>query len=907
MKQQILNKLNTTPDNIIYIVDVSSFIFRAYYSTGYLSTKDGTPTGAVFGVANMMVSLVKDFDPAYVVIAMDSKIPTFRKEFYPEYKANRPPPPDDLKVQFPFVEELVTAFGFNVMGADGFEADDVIATIVKNAVNDGKKCVILSSDKDLQQLISSDVLMVDTMKKKVWDRDAVMEKWQVPPRLVGDLLALTGDSSDNIPGVAGIGPKTAAPLLTRFGGLEQLLNNIDNIKSKAAQKKLSANIDNARLSRKLVELVTDVPVEFSLGDAAALKPDYNTLAPLLDRFELYRLKNRLFPDAADNKNNKSDTRKPVYETVTTLDDLKNIVQDIKNTKIFAIDLETTSVDAVAAKIVGVALSYKEYHGFYIPVAHNREESLELEDILKIIKPLLEDEHIKVVIQNLKYEDTIFRRHGIFITNIDMDPMLASYLLRAGDRSHGLDVLARDVLHRDVISYSEVTEKGRGSQLMFSEVSVDKATQYAAEDAEITFCLAAEMQKLIKEQNLESLLYNIEIPLARVLCGMELEGIALDTERLNSMSKEFASEIETLETKAYELAGRKFNLSSPKQLQQIFFNELNLPTQKKTKTGYSTDSEVLETLSFLHELPRVIFEHRNLSKLKNTYLDALPKLVNPDTGRIHTSFNQAVAATGRLSSSKPNLQNIPVKTTKGRNIRKAFIAKEGCVLMSADYSQIELRILAHLSQDEVLMSAFKNSEDVHSKTARAVFNLGENDEVSREQRSIAKTVNFGVIYGKTSFSLAKELNISRTEAQSFIDSYFNIYKGVAVYLEKVVEQAKKDGAVYTAIGRKRNMPELLSRNANIKKHGERMAKNMPIQGTAADLLKISMINVNNALEKSDLHSKVLLTVHDELVLEVPENEIDETKELVLKEMQNAMSIDIPLIVDAGTGKNWEEAH
>ncbi|MBN2801693.1 MAG: DNA polymerase I [Deltaproteobacteria bacterium] len=907
MKQNILDTLNTTEDNVFYIVDVSSFIFRAYYSTGYLSTSDGTPTGAVFGVANMMVSLVKDFDPSYVAIAMDSKVPTFRKEFYPEYKANRPPPPDDLRVQFPFVEELVSSFGFTVLGLDGFEADDIIATAVTEAALEGKKCVILSSDKDLMQLINDDIIMYDTMKKKIWDSEAVMAKWDVPPSLVGDMLALSGDSSDNIPGVAGIGPKTAAALLKEFGSLENLLNNVGSVKAKGARTKLENNIDNARLSKKLVSLKLDVPLNFDLNEAASSIPVFDVLGSVLDKFELYRLKDRLFPDAAGKGANSVPAVEPVYSTVTSVAELENIINVIEEKGLFAIDLETTSVDAVTAKIVGVALSHEEYRGYYIPVAHANGNFLDLHTVLQSIKPILENENIGIIIQNVKYEDTIFRRHGIYMNNIFMDPMLASYLLRAGDRSHGLDALAKDILKRDVISYNDVTKKSRGSQLLFSEVSVGDATEYAAEDAEIAFCLGIKMKELIEKEKMENLLYEIEIPLARDLCSMELMGISLDTDLLEKMSKEFEIDIAHLEEAAYELAGRKFNLASPKQLQEIFFEELNLPTQKKTKTGFSTDSEVLEILSNIHELPKIILEHRNLSKLKNTYLDALPRLVNKETGRIHTSFNQAVAATGRLSSSGPNLQNIPIKTERGRNIRKAFTAKDGHLLLSADYSQIELRVLAHLSNDEALKDAYINGVDIHDKTARAVFGKSEETAVTKEERSIAKTVNFGVIYGKTAFSLAKELNISRFEAQSFIDAYFNTYKGVAIYLDKVVEEARKSGAVYTLLGRKREMVELKSRNANILKHGERMAKNMPVQGTAADLLKVAMINLFKEIKASDYNAEILLTVHDELVLEVQENEVEGVTKLVKETMENAMELNVPLLVEVGTGKNWGEAH
>lgn len=906
MKEKILQALSAKPEETFYVVDVSSFIFRAYYSTGYLSRSDGTPIGAVFGVANMMVSLLKDYQPAHIVIAMDSKTPTFRKEIFPAYKANRPPPPDDLKVQFSMVEELVNGFGFSVLQKDGFEADDIIATAVKRATTDGLKSVVVSGDKDLLQLVGDDVVMLDTMKNKIWDAEAVEEKWLVPPSLVGDLLALAGDSSDNIPGVPRVGPKTAAPLLNDLGGLDGIYQNLDKIKSKAMQKRLIEHETDARVSRELVSLNHNVPVMWNMSDTRFSKVDADSLVPLLDKFEFYKLRDRLFAGYASAEE-ATPSVEVNYQTVSSLVQLETIASEIRKAGRFAVDLETTSVDAVVADIVGLALCYKEYEGYYVPISHRTGASIPLDDVLTVVKPLLEDPAIEVIVQNIKYEDTIFRRHGIVIENVPMDPMLASYLLRAQERSHSLDAMAKSLLGRTLQSYDEVTEKARGTQLLFADVSIENATEYAAEDAEVAFDLARVLIPEIEKVGMGSLLQGMEIPLARVLCKMELAGICLDTLKLKEMSAEFATLIGALELTAHELAGRSFNLSSPKQLQEILFDELKLPTQKKTKTGYSTDSEVLETLSFMHDLPKVLVEHRNLTKLKNTYLDALPKQVNPNTGRIHTSFNQAIAATGRLSSTNPNLQNIPIRTSRGRDIRKAFVAQDGCVLLSADYSQIELRILAHLSKDEALIDAYVNDRDIHERTARAVFGISENEPVAPEQRAMAKTVNFGVIYGKTAFSLGKELGITRPEAQRFIDTYFALYRGVAAYMEKVVADVKEQKAVFTLSGRKRDLKEIDSANFNVRQHAERMARNMPIQGTAADLLKVAMINVDKALDSSGFNAQMLLTVHDELVFEVPEAEVEPVTTLVVSQMEAAMRLDVPLKVDAGTGKNWGEAH
>ncbi len=896
--------------NAIYLLDVSSFIFRAYYSINALSKRDGTPTNAVFGVANMLVSLLADRAPAYIAAAMDSKTPTFRKEIYPAYKANRPPPPEDLKLQFPLTAALIEGFQIAVVQKDGFEADDIIATLTHAAEEKGLEVVIVSGDKDLMQLIKPGTVMFDTMKNKIWDGAAVEEKWGVPPTLLGDLLAVAGDSSDNIPGIPRIGPKTAAPLLVEHGGLENLIANRASLKSKATAERIGNHIENAALSKKLVTLCDDVPVEIDWDRLRYTKPDPQVLAAALNTLEFSKLRERLIGDDAPLPSTSLATSKEAscdYRTVSAVDDLVQIATEIREKKRFAVDLETTSTDAVIATIVGMAISHTPSSAVYIPIAHLQGNTLDLDTVLRIMGPLLEDPEIGVVVQNIKYEDTLFRRHGIHIQNVVFDPMLASYLIRAENRQHNLDVLARDFLNRKTISYDEVTEKKRGEQLSFDAVSIRNATDYAGEDADIALSLAEVMAPLVKDARAESLLHDMEIPLARVLCGMELCGVAIDTELLGSMSEDFGKKTVSLEREAFEIAGRSFNLNSPKQLAALFFDELRLPVQKKTKTGYSTDSDVLEALAPLHPLPAVLLKHRTYTKLKNTYLDALPRLVNPKTSRIHTSFNQAVAATGRLSSSNPNLQNIPIRTDEGREIRRAFIASPGHVLLSADYSQIELRILAHLSKDPALVDAFSHNEDVHVRTARAIFGYGHGDVVPSADRAKAKTVNFGVIYGKTAFSLAKELDIPRSEAQRFIDEYFHLYQGVAAFMEDVVNEAKKTQTVSTLLGRKRFLPDISSRNPAARGHAERMARNTPIQGTAADLLKVAMIKVDEMLRTEKLGTRMLLTVHDELIFEVPVFEIESARALIVHTMETAVPLSVPLIVDAGYGKNWAEAH
>ncbi len=896
-------------EDVVFLVDVSSFIFRAYYTVGFLSKSDGTPTGAVFGVSNMLTSLYEKWQPRHLAAVMDSKTPTFRKDFYPDYKANRPPPPEDLVVQFPLVNKLIEAFGIPMLQKDGYEADDLIATAVRAAREQGLGCVIVSGDKDLMQLVGPGVIVYDTMKDKLWDAAAVEEKWGVTPAQLGDLLALMGDSSDNIPGVPGVGPKTAAPLVREYGDLESLLAAAPSLKSKATSKKLMEHAEQARLSRRLVTLCEAVPVELAPEFARYDGPREETLAPVLEEMEFTKLAERLFPRGGEKKAPVIEKQAPRsdYETITTLNRLEEVAAEIRKVGRFAVDLETTAKQAVCAEIVGVALAWREGAAVYIPVAHKEGENLSHDAVLRVLGPLLEDPSIGVIAQNVKYEDTIFRKCGIYIRNVVFDPMLASYLVRGENRTHNLDVLAQEYLGRKMITYDEVTEKTRGFQLTFDEVGVENATKYAAEDAEVALAVSNRMGPAVKEAEAEKLLHEVEIPLARVLCGMELAGITVDIELLGHMSRDFADRIALIEKRACAVAGHGFNLASPKQLQVILFEELCLPPQRKTKTGYSTDSEVLEVLAPMHELPSLLLDHRILSKLKGTYVDALPKLVNGVTKRIHTSFNQAVTATGRLSSSNPNLQNIPIRTEEGRAIRKAFIARPGHRIVSADYSQVELRVLAHLSEDPELVRAFRSGDDVHERTARAIFGYGLDEKVPYEHRAQAKTVNFGVIYGKTAFSLAKELNIPRGEARRFIDEYFRLYSGVHRFMDETIETAKKEKMVRTMLGRVRPLPEIDARNQGVRGQAERMARNTPIQGTAADLLKLAMIHVDRRLTEELPRAAMILTVHDELVFEVPEDDVDAAIALIREEMENALELRVPLEVDVGAGHNWAEAH
>jgi len=891
-----------------YIVDISSYIFRAYYAIGPLTTSSGTATNAVFGVTRMLQALWKEHKPEYLAVAMDSRTPTWRKLEYAEYKANRPPPPPDLKEQFPLVREVVEGFAIPVLQRDGFEADDIIATAAKRAKAAGLTTIIVTGDKDLMQLVDDEVLVYDTMKNKVFGAKEVEKKHGVRPDQLGDYLALVGDSSDNVPGVPKVGPKTACKVLAEHDTLEAVLAAAPNIKGKLGEN-LVNHVEDARLSRHLVSLREDVEIDFQLEELRFGDPDVPKLRELFTRLEFWRLVAELGDDETEEGDDSAPERR--YETIASRRQLDEALEAIEKVGAVSLDLETTSLDPVRAEIVGIALSWEPHVGYYVPVAHRDEAStqLPLEDVLDALRPLLEDGKVKVYGQNFKYDDIILRRNGLHVAHVAFDTMMASYLIDADKREHNLDRLAGDLLGYKAMSYNEVTDKKRGSQLSFDEVSVDKATRYAAEDAEVVFTLVQKMEPIVDDSGFGPLLRDIELPLGRVLATMELRGVLVDTELLETQSRQVGTTLAVLEAKAHEAAGRSFNVNSPLQLAVILFDEIGLEPVKKTKgrTGRSTDVEVLTELSDAHPLPAIILEHRGLAKLKGTYLDGLPKLVNPQTGRIHTSYNQAVAATGRLSSSNPNLQNIPVRTELGREIRRAFTAPEGSRLLSADYSQIELRVLAHLSGDPLLTESFNAGEDVHERTAREVLGLGADEPVDRELRRRAKAINFGVIYGKTDYGLAKELGISHHEAVAFKKDYFDRYAGVASFMDDVIEQAKGVDGVRTLAGRRRRLPEINARNPARRAAAERMARNTPIQGTAADIMKIAMIRIAERLEREKLDASMVLTVHDEVVLEVARDCEESVEAVVREEMERAAELDVPLVVDAGWGDCWADAH
>jgi len=882
----------------IYVIDISSYVFRAYHALPPLSNSKGEPTHAVAGVASMLLKLLREREPQGVIVAMDSKGKSFRKELYADYKANRPPTPPDLKQQMVRVREVAEAWGMSPIEAPGFEADDVIATLVTQARDEGLRVVIVSADKDLLQLVGPDVVMYDTMRDKVFGAEETREKLGVEPQQVRDLLALMGDSSDNVPGVPSVGQKTAAKLLADYGSFDGIYENLEGITRKALKAKLDEHRDKALTSRELVTLRHDVPIEkdavtrrYSGGDTAALRT-------LFSELELTRLLAQLDP---------APTIQGHYETITTAEGLARIAATIREVGSFAMYSVMDIDDPMRAELVGVAVSWVEGVSAYIPLGHRyigAPDQLNVDDARATFGPLLENSLIPKRTLS-KREEVFWARRGVTLRGVRFDPSLASYLLDPGRHAHRLEDLARHELDGELSEEDAVRGKGKKA-LTWDEVEVEAVAQYANERADYTSRLSELLTPRMHEGEFERLFFDVELPLASVLATMELTGIRVDTGLLEELSNVADAELERLHARCTELAGHDFNVSSPRQLETILFDELELPVVKKTKTARSTDQGVLEDLSRLHPLPQAILEHRSVSKLKSTYLDALPREVNPETGRIHTRYNQLVAATGRLSSSDPNLQNIPIRTEMGRKVRDAFVPKEGWSMLSADYSQIELRVLAHLSRDPALVDAFSRGDDVHVQTACALFGV-KPEEVTKQMRGEAKTVNFAVIYGQTQFALARNLKIERAEAQRYIDAFFDQYAGVKSFLDEVVEQARANGLVTTLLGRRRSLPDIRSKNHNLRAAADRIARNTPIQGTAADIMKVAMVQIQHEIETRPLQSRMVLTVHDELVFEAPADEREGLEALVVDRMQNAVPLSVPLPVEAGWGANWGAAH
>ncbi|MCG8637326.1 MAG: DNA polymerase I [Desulfobacterales bacterium] len=886
----------------IFLIDGSAFLYRAFHAIRSLSTSAGHPTNATFGFTRILLKLLKDKQPDYAVVFFDVKGPTFRHEMYEEYKANRPPMPEELAVQIPDIKEVVAALNIPLVQKPGFEADDLVGTYSRLAQEQGFKVVMVTGDKDFIQLVTDDCILWDPMKDTVTDRAKVKEEMGIEPAQFIDVLGLAGDTSDNIPGVKGVGPKTAIKLVAEFGSVSGIYDRLDDLKKKKKlHENLSASQKIVNLSRDLATIDKDVDVK---KDIEAFKLEAFDTHKAFELFQAFEFKN-LATEFAE----KADKTKKIYKLITGINELEKLAHVLENKGVFAIDTETTSKNPTEADLVGISFSYMEDSGFYIPVNHTQagdHEQPSKEEILRIFKPLLEDPEIHKVGQNIKYDYIVLARYGITLEGIAFDTMIASHLLNPGIRAHSLDRIAMNLFGYKMISYEEVAGKGK-NQIGFAEVPVDIAADYAAEDADITFMAYEELKKQIQDKGLMPLMETVEVPLLSVLARMEMAGIRVDASELFRMSQNFESEMRDLEKEIFDLAGETFNINSSQQLGVILFEKLELKAVKKTKkkTGYSTDVEVLTKLAETHELPEKILRYRTLGKLKSTYVDALSELVHPDTGRIHTSFNQTITVTGRLSSSNPNLQNIPIRKPEGRKIRRAFIPAEGCTLVSADYSQIELRLLAHCADDAILIEAFNDGEDIHTRTALEVFQVLPG-LVTDELRSQAKAINFGIVYGMSAFRLSKELGISRKMAQAYIDSYFNRYSGVKAFIDNTIEETKKTCEVTTLFGRKRRLDDIRSSNANLRNFAQRAAINTPIQGSAADLIKMAMIKMETALVKADMASKMLLSVHDEIIFEAPDEERDQLLALAKKTMENVAPLKVPLKVNFGFGENWASA-
>lgn len=896
----------------LYLIDVNNWIFRAFHAIRGLSSSSGMPTNAAFGFTQMLLKLLDEERPTHVVAVQDGDELGFRREQYDGYKANRPPLPEDLAPQFEPIFQIIDALGVRRCLAAEFEADDVIATLTRAAVADGWDVMILSSDKDLAQLVSERVTMWDTMAEKRYGPAEVQEKWGVPPARIRDLLALCGDTSDNVPGVRGIGAKGAAALIQEFGSLEGIYASLGAIKGKKRELLETARGD-AFLSLELVTLRDDAPVPCALGDYRLGAPDTDRLHTLFRALEFRRLADRFQPTLFGREGAAAEAANARFgEGVTVVTDaaaLDGLVTALERAETCAFALETTSTSVVDARIVGLSFATGPARAWYVPVAHSGlvevPPQLPLARVLAALGPALRREGARLVAHDHKFPVTVLARHEVPVGALAFDPMLASYLLDPGTYRHGLEELAQQWLGFQATARADLCGKGR-DQVPFERIPVDRAAAYAGQRVQVAFRLAQVMAEPVEAAGLGELLRTLELPLARVLGRMERHGLMVDVARLESLSRRFAERMIALEREAHTLAGVAFNLGSPKQLAEVLFDRLQLTPKRRTKTGRSTDSAVLEALAEEHELPRVICDWRQVQKLRGTYADALRQLVHPATGRIHTTFQQAVAATGRLSSADPNLQNIPVRTEEGREIRGAFVAPPGFLLMSADYSQIELRVLAHLSGDEALTRAFQDGADVHTRTAAEIFGVPE-DAVTRDQRRQAKAINFGIVYGMGANRLSRDIAVPRTEAQDIIARYFRRYAGVKRYLDGTVETARRTGEVRTMLGRRRRLPELAAAEPQVRAFGERTAVNTPVQGSAADIIKMAMLRVQDALEAEGLRSTMVLQVHDELLLEVAEEERARVEVLVRDAMEHVHPLRVPLRIDIHTGPDWSAAH
>lgn len=930
----------TIAPNPLVLVDGSSYLYRAFHAFPPLTNSAGEPTGAMYGVLNMLKSLISQVQPSHIAVVFDAKGKTFRDEMFEQYKSHRPPMPDDLRKQIQPLHDIIRALGIPLLVIEGVEADDVIGTLAVAASKANQKVLISTGDKDMAQLVDDNIMLINTMNNTLLDREAVIEKYGIPPELIIDYLALMGDSADNIPGVAGVGEKTALGLLQGIGSMAEIYANLDKVAElpiRGAKKlgdKLLAEKEMADLSYRLATIKTDVALDITPEQLTLGASNNDQLTEYFGRYEFKRWLNEVMNGADSITNNNeqptkinhyqatpalaqdnSDEALPAiqidrsrYETLLTEADLNRWVEKLKQAKLFALDTETDNLDYMTANLVGISFALENGEAAYLPLQLDylgAPKTLEKTTALALLKPVLENPAIQKVGQNFKYDLTIFARNGIDVQGVAFDTMLESYVLNSTGR-HNMDDLAKRYLGHQTISFEEIAGKGK-NQLTFNQIPLEKAAEYAAEDADVTMKLQQVLwEKLSKEPTLEKLFKEMELPLLGVLSRMERRGVLIDSDALFLQSNEIANRLSELEKQAYVLAGQPFNLASTKQLQEILFDKLGLPVIQKTPKGApSTNEEVLEELAFSHELPKVLVEHRGLSKLKSTYTDKLPQMVNPQTGRVHTSYHQAVTATGRLSSSDPNLQNIPIRNEEGRRIRQAFIAREGFTVVAADYSQIELRIMAHLSQDQGLINAFTQGKDIHRSTGAEIFGVSL-DEVTSEQRRNAKAINFGLIYGMSAFGLSRQLGIGRANAQSYMDLYFKRYPGVQTFMHDIREKAKAQGYVETLFGRRLYLPDINSSNGMRRKAAERVAINAPMQGTAADIIKRAMIQLDQKLQ-NDPDIAMIMQVHDELVFEVRSEKVAFYSDLIKTQMESAADLVVPLIVDVGQGTNWDEAH
>ncbi|MDP4548207.1 DNA polymerase I [Marinobacter sp. MDS2] len=900
----------------VVLVDGSSYLFRAYHALPPLTTSKNHPTGAIKGVVSMLRRLDQDFPESKVVVVFDAKGKTFRHEMYEEYKANRPPMPEDLAIQIEPIHEIVKAMGLPLLIVPGVEADDVIGTLANEATHKGIDVVVSTGDKDMAQLVSDHVTLINTMTETAMDRDGVIEKFGVTPEQIIDYLALVGDKVDNIPGVNKCGPKTAVKWLQAYNDLDNLIEHASEIKGKIGEYLRDA-IDTLPLSRDLATIRLDVELEFGLEDLKDREQNNDALLELFREYEfrgwISELENRDSeqPDTGAAAKEPKQAIERTYTVITEQGEFDTWLQRLEAANQFAFDTETTSLRYMDAEIVGVSFAIEPGEAAYVPVGHDymgAPEQLDRDNVLAQLKPLLENPKQAKIGQNLKYDKNVLANHGIHLDGISDDTMVESYVLNSVATRHDMDSLAKAYLDEETVSFESIAGKG-AKQLTFNQIDLEKAGPYAAEDADITLRLHHALSPRLKETGkLESVYRDIDLPLVPVLSRMEQRGTLISASTLRQHSQELAERMAELEKEAHEVAGEAFNLGSPKQLQAILYDKLGLRVVKKTPKGApSTAEPVLQELAHEHELPRLIVEHRSLSKLKSTYTDTLPELIHHRTGRVHTSYHQAVTATGRLSSSEPNLQNIPIRTQEGRRIRQAFIAPEGYKLLAADYSQIELRIMAHLSGDKGLLKAFEHGEDIHKATAAEVFGVSL-IEVSSDQRRSAKAINFGLIYGMSAFGLARQLGVERKVAQEYIDRYFERYPGVLRYMDNIRKQAHEDGYVETLYGRRLYLPEINARNKQLQQAAERTAINAPMQGTAADIIKRAMIDVDQWLYENHADDAVMtMQVHDELIIEVREEAVDKVRDGLVQRMSAAAKLDVPLLVEAGVGDNWDQAH